>query len=424
MDSSVPRSPAVTVIMPVYNCRDLLDDSFRSLAAQTFRSFEVICVDDGSSDGSRDKLEELRAAGTVPELTVLSSSHQGPGVARNLALDAARGEYVCFLDADDFIEPDTLEVALGRARALDADIVVWDAWYFNDVRKRDQHPPVGTLLFHEYVPIEEQETRAFRPLDRPDFVFTAFQNWPWNKLFRRSFIEEHHLRFPPLFRTEDLPFTCSALILAERVALVYRRLTHYRICRAGSSMQRKDSHEFDFIEAFLMLRRELEERGLWDTVFISYTDWALGSTIYNLNSLKTIAAFRRVFTELRAHYLKELGVLDRDVASYRSDFDRMSLEHLLADDEQSYLLWRTGVLEWMLDDQRATIDELDEARVAEHGRAEALVGELDAARRDVDRVACERDEERRRREAVEGSRDYRWGKGLLRVPRAIKRRLG
>ena len=405
--------------------------STRPDAAPNACAIELICIDNGSTDGSLDILRAFEArlaqASAPIAFRLLEQDHTGPGVARNAGLDVATGEYVCFLDSDDFLEPVALERALARAEALDADIVVWDTWFFNDRLKRDQHPPVGTLTFDAFVPWDERETRAFAASDNPDAIFTSFQNWPWNKLFRRAFLEESHLRFPPMFRTEDLPFTCMALVRARRMGVVYERLSHYRIHTGSSAMDTKDQHALDFLDALLLLKRELEQAGLFETYRRSFARWALSSVVNNLNPLREPGEFSRVFARLNEGELEALGLAgdraEEDLAGYQNDFELTALVKIKGNDEAAYLLWLSGALEGLLGDIRAHVDILEADGDAARQRADAAERERDSARAELESTRRELEELRVRHEAMVNSAEYRSGRVLCKLPRAIQRKM-
>ena len=143
---SAGSAPAVSVIIPVYNCAAYLPECLDSVIAQTESSWEIICVDDGSTDDSVSVLREYeRSLGG--KLRIIEQENAGCACARNRAIPLARGSYLMFLDADDFLAPRCFELTLDAARRTNAQIVVWDLWFYNNQRKRRQHPPLGILHF-------------------------------------------------------------------------------------------------------------------------------------------------------------------------------------------------------------------------------------------------------------------------------------
>lgn len=418
-DAGENMGPRVSVIVPVYNSREYLPQCLSSIRGQTLDDIEVILVDDGSEDGSLDyALEEFDWGALSARVRSVEQLHRGPGVARNAGLELATGEYVLFVDSDDFIEPTLLERAVSQADRLSSDIVIWDIWFYCNIRKVDYHPPVGTLDFPRFASPEEAAERSFSFEDDPDAILTSFQNWPWNKLFRRSFIEGCGLRFPELFLTEDLPFTGEALVRAERMSLIYERLSHYRTRREASSMGSKDSRPLDFLSAFLLLKSRLEELGLFGQVGDSFRVWALIGAVANLNTLHTATALREVFSRLKGGGLRELGILDVPEERYEDWYFRDALRLIVSGSLDEYLLWRSRCADWAIEDQRVTIDQWE-------CRERELLGELAEHDRRAaegrDALLAELDEARRRERDLLASRDYRLGESLLRLPRAAKR---
>lgn len=392
-------SPIVSVVMPVHNSERYLEQAVRSVFAQTIgaEKLELLCVDDGSTDGSPALLAAL-AADAPCELRVLHTEHAGPGAARNAALDVARGRYVAFLDSDDFLEPVALEHAAARAEALDADVVAWDLYFFDDVLGRDRVPAPDTLGFAAYVGPDEAATRAFSTAENPDAAFGAFQNWPWNKLFRRELLEREGLRFPPLHRTEDCPFVCLALVKAERVAVLYERLSHYRVRTGFSAMDVRDEHAFDFLEGFALLRKGLEDAGLYETYARAYAAWAASSVIPNLDSLRDYGQFKQVWDRLHEGGFELLGLAEEPEV-FVHDFEREALARMRADDSGAYLLWRSHKLGDATAEMSAAIDTLQHAVEARDARIAELEGEVGELR---------------------GSSSYKLGRALTWLPGKIK----
>ena len=119
----------ISVIVPVYNCEDYLEESIRSILNQSFNDIEIICVDDGSTDDSLNILKELSKQDT--RLKVYTQENQGASVARNNALEKASGDYIYFFDADDYAVEDCLEKVYSNAVNNDSDMVIF---YFDNYR--------------------------------------------------------------------------------------------------------------------------------------------------------------------------------------------------------------------------------------------------------------------------------------------------
>ena len=122
--------PEISVIIPVYNASSFIAETLDSLTRQTFSDFELICVDDGSTDKTPQILETY--AKQDQRIVILRQDNMGPGAARNKGLDSARGNYVCMLDADDLYDEQMLEIMHNRSLETDADVVVCRCEMFDD----------------------------------------------------------------------------------------------------------------------------------------------------------------------------------------------------------------------------------------------------------------------------------------------------
>ncbi|SNT56905.1 Glycosyltransferase involved in cell wall bisynthesis [Actinomadura meyerae] len=212
--------PKVSVVVPVYNCRASLERTFTSVFEQSLPAadIEIIAVDDGSTDGGLDELR--RMAGQRPRFTVLHQENSGgPGAPRNRGIEEAAGEYVFFLDADDYLGPEALERMCALADDNGTDVVVGQCVGIG------RRPPV----FPRDVP---RTTLAESP-----FVYDTLSPL---KLFRRSFLIEHGLRFVEgLSSHEDQPFTSRAYFEAAGISVLASYDCYYWVDREDgtSSLQ-------------------------------------------------------------------------------------------------------------------------------------------------------------------------------------------
>ncbi len=233
--------PTVSVIMPLFNNEAFVDQAMSSVLAQTLDDIELIVVDNGSTDASRDVA--ARRAQADARVTLLDEGRPGASAARNRALAAARGEFLAFVDADDFIEPSLLEKAVERARQAQADIVCFghDHYY--------QDQDVYLYPVHPHVP------GPCAPGDLGGRLLFAGSPNAWSKLFRRSFVEGCSERFDESLATaEDMLFTFTLMMRASRIAAVDELLYHYRKDVAGSLTNKGESRgiqSFDCLERLL-----------------------------------------------------------------------------------------------------------------------------------------------------------------------------
>jgi CDP-glycerol glycerophosphotransferase (TagB/SpsB family) len=230
--------PEISVIVPVYDVEGYLRACLESVLRQTFTDFEVIAVEDCSTDTSPQILAEIAA--TDPRIRVISLERNGGlGNARNVGLDAATGRFILFLDSDDWLEDDALEMVHERAEETGADVVMFDyaRTYWWGARRRN------VLGRH----LDDAGTPVLTIDDRPGLADVL--NVAWNKLYLRDFIERHAFRFPTGYY-EDLPWTYPVLLAAERIAPLDRVLYNYRQRRTGNILRTRDRRHFDVLEQY------------------------------------------------------------------------------------------------------------------------------------------------------------------------------
>lgn len=237
----------ITLILPVYNTAPWLGRCLDSLQAQSFRNFECICIDDGSNDGSAAILQEH--ASRDPRIRIISfPENKGVCAARNAGLDSASGEYVCFVDSDDWLDPDFLESMHAHAARTGQDVVVNCNYIEEHGDRRAFSSDFGFV----------------RPDDgyySPAQVQSMFPPVLWARLYRRNFLESMKIRFPYLLAgTEDIFFTGLAETLQERSYIFHGPYYHY-LQRPGSLLHQKEHGLWNII-SFEYLYRSWSDRGV------------------------------------------------------------------------------------------------------------------------------------------------------------------
>jgi glycosyltransferase involved in cell wall biosynthesis len=232
-------APDVSVIVPVYNTENHLDACLRSVLGQSLRSIEVICVDDGSTDGSSAVLTEH--ARRDPRLGIIEHDrNRGAAEARNLGLARARGEFVQFTDADDVLPADALALLLARARTDAVDVV---------------HG--GVVGFHSERPDEDEvlllpgESTRIRPLEHPQYWVPW---WHVAYLFGRRFLLDEGLRYPDLSSGEDPVFLAQVLSRAQAVSSIAAVTYRYRLRPLQDKGRATYPHLRDYLRHAEMVR--------------------------------------------------------------------------------------------------------------------------------------------------------------------------
>lgn len=221
---------ALSLLMPIYNMERYLPESLASACAQTLSDFEIVCIDDGSTDGSAAVIDEF--ARRDDRIRVISKANSGYGDSMNRGLAAARGAYVGILEPDDVLYPDSLRLLYDTARRTDADIVKGNFdRYWARPRKRVEFSEVidADLCGPSVCPREDP------------FIFYE-QPSIWSAVYRRAFLEQAGIRFLPTpgASFQDCSFAFKALAAADRVTYVHDAVLRYRQDNEGSSVHASD----------------------------------------------------------------------------------------------------------------------------------------------------------------------------------------
>ena len=254
----------LSIIVPVYNVEKYLPQCLDSILGQTLRNIEIICVDDGSTDNSPDILQ--RYAAKDQRMKIISVAHQGAALCRNLGLKQAQGDYLSVLDSDDFFDKRLLEEAYNQCRQDQADICVYDVWYYDNAS--GQLDPVPWAFQRDKLPAK----RPFSFHDNPDYIFNFTNNWAWNKMFRRRFVEDNGLHFQNVAHTNDTYFTCMAMVLAKAITVLDRKYVYYRTNAAASltSHNIRQSYPQEIFKVLSAIQKSLHRLGAWQEVKRSF----------------------------------------------------------------------------------------------------------------------------------------------------------
>ena len=202
----------VSVIIPVYNVEKYLRQCLQSVADQTLKEIEVICVDDGATDGSAQIIKEF--AEKDSRFIYVSQENGGAGKARNTGLRMAKGKYLSFLDSDDFFDKNMLLEAYNTAEQYGADFSVFksDQYYEN---KNEYKQVNWTVRYPELPPYQPFNRRAMT-----DNVFKALVGRAWDKLYNRELELKSNLWFQEQRTSNDMLFVFSATAIAKNIAYV------------------------------------------------------------------------------------------------------------------------------------------------------------------------------------------------------------
>lgn len=201
----------ISVIVAIYNAEKFLKRCIDSILNQTIKDIEIICVNDGSTDGSALILDGYKQFSNIK---IITQENKGISEARNTGLTCAKGEYIAFMDADDFIDNDFYEKLYTQAIKHDADIACAGIIRENEKKKT-------IIVKYNELKIAQNIQEKFTLAQCPE------SNYVWNKIYKRSFLDRYHIRFVPGMIYEDLCFTPDVLEVANRLVAVPQTVYHY-----------------------------------------------------------------------------------------------------------------------------------------------------------------------------------------------------
>lgn len=378
----------VSVIIPIYNAAEFLVDCLNTILSQTLEDIEIICVNDGSSDDSLKILREFEQKDS--RIKVIDQENQGAGAARNAGLEIAKGEYLSFLDADDFYENNMLEESYNVAKKANADVCVFYADLFDNSTK--QYRECTWAFRREYF----KDQIVFNPKEPPnnDNIFRMFNGWPWDKLFKRDFIERNNLVYQNLRTTNDMFFVFIALAKAERIITLDKCLIHQRV-DVKTSLSRTREKSWDcFYLGLKAMYEELVHAGSYETYKKAFLNWTVNFSLWQLNSMKGIA-YCNVYNLLRNIAFEEFKVNEFSKEDFYNQAEYQKYKDIMEIPLEESLLQRIDELE-----QRNSL--LEKEKQLERNKQQELNKKLND---------------------IQKSTSYKLGFSLTKVPRRIKSKI-
>lgn len=301
--------PKVSIIIPVYNTEKYLKQCLETVCLQTIKEIQIICVDDGSSDGSVEIIKGFCKKDERVELYLNKNESKGAGSARNLGLSYAKGEYLLILDSDDYFELDLVEKSYNKAITFDADVVLYDTTYIDE---NGMHLRGYNSLNTSAIPDKE----VFSLYDCPDTFFQITPGMAWSKMWKRELIKKNNILFQEnIPMADDILFTYSAMSLAKRITFIKERLINYRYIREGNQSSNKDNAVTSSVEYALELKKILSSYGLYDTLRYSFIRTTIERSISHLRTFNSFESFEILFSALKEYINNEI-VCDKDWEKY------------------------------------------------------------------------------------------------------------
>lgn len=209
----------ISVILCVYNEERFINKAIESILNQSLNDFELIVVNDGSTDSTLDIINSYNDN----RIRLINQKNIGLGASRNKAMKLARGEYVAFLDGDDWFRSDALEIAYSEAKSLNTDITIFQIKYFDD--------ETGEFSDNDWFNLnsfdESFDNRTFNPDECSSFLFDLSVN-ACQKIYRNEFLSQSGAEFVEGIFFEDMPFFFEIFLKAKRISIIRKHLYYHR----------------------------------------------------------------------------------------------------------------------------------------------------------------------------------------------------
>lgn len=280
-------NPKYSIVTPMYNSFSLMNRYFVSLANQTFKDFEVIIVDDCSTDDSFEKLCEYVERCPLTVKVLRTEKNGGPGIARNMGMDAAKGEWLTFIDNDDWVDIRLFERIDATLKQHDVNCIIYDYYTTNGKEKK-----ISRSLYHG----NEGE------LSLSDCVKYA-RNHTIGKVYRISKCKQSGIQYPSLRRCEDVAFVSRAIVSCGKIYYLPEPLYYY-FQRPSSLSNNTKLDEADMVKAFGILEEELAEKYGEELKEKSITDILYGALLMMCKSKKSSGEIKNYIRHYEKKYPK------------------------------------------------------------------------------------------------------------------------
>ena len=268
----------VSIIVPVYNVEKYLRQCMDSILNQSLKEIEIICINDGSTDNSLQILEEY--AQRDKRIKIINKRNEGLSSARNTGMEYATGEYIGFVDSDDFINEKMYENLYINAKSNKSDIVMCPAYVFDDkIPELNHKKPYFSLECLD----KKFDNKIFDHTQTKNLIFNVNVTC-WNKIYKYQFLNEIGAKFHKMY-FEDNIFFYETYLKAKRISLIRDFLYYYRINRAGSFIKEGNKKFFDICNMHDLLKKILIETGNLDEYLKSFLNYKINSSLGRYNQV-------------------------------------------------------------------------------------------------------------------------------------------
>lgn len=241
----------ISIIVPVYNAEEYLKKCIDSLVNQTLKDIEIILIDDCSNDKSREIIDYYYNKYNDKIIPILLQENKKQGFARNKGIEISTGEYIVFVDSDDYIAEDMCEVLYKKAKEKDYDIVCFD--FYNVINGKEK---LTNLSYNSSIDgIIDEEKRS---------ILMDARGYFWTRMYRREMLITNKIEFPTELFYEDSPFNTITLLYSNSIAKVDKGFYFYLNREGSSSNCRNKDRLYDRINTLEFMMQSVKDRGIYE----------------------------------------------------------------------------------------------------------------------------------------------------------------
>lgn len=313
----IMKNVKVSIIIPVYNTEKYLEKCLDSVVNQTLKDIEVICINDGSTDSSLEILEKF--ANKDNRIKIFNTNNNGAGAARNIGLQNFNGEYVIFMDSDDWIRENTHEILYNFAKSNDSDMVMFKMINYDESKNNFYKDYV-----YELEPLENfHNGEIFHHEDIDPSQLFSIATGTVNKFYKSSFLQKINAQFPEGYIFEDNPFFFNNLFNAKKISILNKCL-YFRRRRENSVMGSRDERYLDIFPITNILFDIFRLNGQFD----KYKE-----ILYN----QKIETFKRCYEDISIDFkAKMYDNIKNDFLSYKNTSKGIEFENSLNNSNFSF----------------------------------------------------------------------------------------
>ncbi len=271
--------PKVSVIIPFNNVENYIEECLNSVLCQTLDDMEIILINDASTDRTLEIVKGYLQKDSRIKLININE-RKGQGFARNRGIEIAKGEYIGFVDSDDFIEPDMYECLYNSAKSNDTDISMCQVREYDDINEN-----YITSDYYSLSCLSAFQNEVFSAEDTKNYILDINVAL-WNKIYKREYLNNIGEKFPEGFIYEDLPFFFGTYLSAKRIHVVWKNLYSYRINRKNSTMQQFNNKILDRLPMVSLTYEKLKKVPYLSDLKQKIQAWIINDLFHRYSLLK------------------------------------------------------------------------------------------------------------------------------------------